>query len=523
MGPKLRIVAINDVYKLDNLPRLATLVKHHRGEDPVAMCIVTLAGDFVAPSVLSSLDCGRAMVECMNAVGVDYWVLGNHEDDIPTAELHHRIEELRGVGLGTNVTGFDARMPVSTVLSVQGPGTRAVRVGLVGTVMTDATIYRRRPFPGASLDAPNDAAVREAARLQRDEGCAVVVPLTHQTIADDIALALAQRTPPFPIVVGGHEHEVHMQQVEGTWIVKAGADAVHAVIADLVWPEQAPAPGGYDFPTVTVRVDDCAHYSEDEALRARVERAMARVQELESATLVSLAPGTVLSSIGTRLRQTSVGALLCGRIRAAFDADACLINGGGVRGSREYHDQFTYGDLKAEVPFDNELVVVALPGAVLEAALVQSRQNAPSASGGFLQVDDGVVVSDDNHVCSVRGGAFDPKASYRVVLVRNLLLGLDHIEPLAQFGRDHSDAIPKAGDGRDIKVVLVDAFAHELWTHLGSFASIDTDHDGIVTEKEIAAALARLRNQAASSVTTGLVLHALDANHDGAVSPDESG
>jgi 2',3'-cyclic-nucleotide 2'-phosphodiesterase (5'-nucleotidase family) len=87
--PRLRIVCVNDVYTLENLPRLRTLVRHYAaalGRSPSAPAptdaadamLVTLAGDFVSPSVLSSLDMGRGMVECMRAVGVTHATLGNH-------------------------------------------------------------------------------------------------------------------------------------------------------------------------------------------------------------------------------------------------------------------------------------------------------------------------------------------------------------------------------------------------------------------------------------------------------------
>ena len=54
--PTVRIIAINDVYSLANLPRLRTLVEHHRTNQPADLFLVTLAGDFVGPSILSSLD-----------------------------------------------------------------------------------------------------------------------------------------------------------------------------------------------------------------------------------------------------------------------------------------------------------------------------------------------------------------------------------------------------------------------------------------------------------------------------------
>lgn len=522
-GPSLRIIAVNDVYTIENLPRLRGLVAHHATHDPADVQIVTLAGDFVSPSILSSIDHGRGMVDCMNAVGVGYVTFGNHEDDIPPEELRLRVREFQGVWLGTNVRGFTPVLPTHAVLEVRAKAGRSVRVGLLGVVMDDPAIYRRAPFGGVEITPPNACARAEARRLMREEGCAVVVPLTHQDAAQDRALAEAQRDPSFPVIVGGHEHTVLLEQVAGTWVIKAGADAVHAVIIDLVWPLEAPAPGVADLPSVTVRLEDVATYPEDPALSAHVAALLQCVQALEAATLVPLGPCEVLSSVGTRARQTSFGSLVCSRVRDALDADGCLFNGGGIRASREYRARFTYGDLKAEVPFENEVVVVEMPGSVVRDAVEASRARSPVESGGFLQVDDQMAVDGSGRrVTEVGGEALDLARCYRIAVVRNLFAGLDHIEPLVRFAREHPEKIPQAGTGREIKMILVDALCLALFRQLGSFDAMDADHDGVLTAADLSLAIARLLSEPPSSVTAGLVLGTLDVDRDGHISREEA-
>ena len=57
----LTLVAVNDVYDLEHLPKLRTLVDAVKAQRE-GRVITTLAGDFLSPSVLSSLDRGRGMV-----------------------------------------------------------------------------------------------------------------------------------------------------------------------------------------------------------------------------------------------------------------------------------------------------------------------------------------------------------------------------------------------------------------------------------------------------------------------------
>lgn len=54
--------SVNDVYELENLPFLDGVIAVHRKDNTITM----LPGDFVAPSLLSSLDNGKGMVDMLN-------------------------------------------------------------------------------------------------------------------------------------------------------------------------------------------------------------------------------------------------------------------------------------------------------------------------------------------------------------------------------------------------------------------------------------------------------------------------
>ena len=79
---KLRIFQVNDVYELDLFPNLKTLIDSNKGEaDHV---LVVMAGDFLGPSLLSSLDKGRGMVDTMMMCGF------THRSEEHTSELQSR-------------------------------------------------------------------------------------------------------------------------------------------------------------------------------------------------------------------------------------------------------------------------------------------------------------------------------------------------------------------------------------------------------------------------------------------------
>ena len=82
-------------------------------------------------------------------------------------------------------------------------------------------------------------------------------------------------------------------------------------------------------------------------------------------------------------------------------ADVCLYNSGGIRGNAEYGlGPLTYGDLVAEVPFENNGVTLEMSAAPNWARAVafseaeQIRKSREGGSwGGYLQWDEGVDVA----------------------------------------------------------------------------------------------------------------------------------
>ena len=205
------------------------------------------------------------------------------------------------------------------------------------------------------------------------------------------------------------------------------------------------------------------------------------------------------------------------------------MNGGGLRGKSRVHRSAsrTAIALRAEVPFfENEAVVAELPGSTCSPT-APSRlhaRKAPLESGGFLQVDDATIVDDEHgHALTyVAGAPLDRDRKYRVALVRNLFEGMDHLEPLVAFAKAHPSDIPHVGSGREVKLVLVDAFSRALLRKLGPFELIDTNHDGSLDPDEIAAAVARVTSEPASKLTVDLLMKACDRDQDARLSREEA-
>ena len=121
--PKFQIITVNDVYELDWIPYLATAKREAESDSRLDKVISVLPGDFVAPSLLSSLDSGRSMVDYLNCAKLDYASIGNHESDISLSDLHKRMSESNFTWINSNIVDFpmaEGVAPMPRVCSSRG-------------------------------------------------------------------------------------------------------------------------------------------------------------------------------------------------------------------------------------------------------------------------------------------------------------------------------------------------------------------------------------------------------------------
>lgn len=559
---RLRIIAVNDVYNLDNFPRLKTLVSRASEGLPPANVLTTLAGDFLGPSLLSSLDAGLGMIAVMNEVPVDIVCFGNHDgNDIPYGKLQHRIEEFKGKGwVNSNMPDFKPTLPTRYIHNITSDSGKqhARAVAFLGLCIGGGkfkSVYRDSAFGGAheTMVPVLEAGTTMYKTLQSElkDRLDVVIPITHQDMPEDRELA---NTGLFPVIVAGHDHEVMHEEVRGCPIVKAGQDAHHAAIIDLIWSSGMP-PGSR--PHVKVTIKDIADYEPHAALAKQVERICSPVRELESAMLYELTPDEALTSIDAKFHDVSMGRMLASAIRDCLDCDAAVINSGAVRGNKEYHDSISYGDLKKECPYPSAVVVARMPFSVLRDAVLFSRkpwlfnqQKAPNEDrkegNSALQGDDGIHIDGSHRMTSIcHETPADPEDLQRLYSVACDTYFLKKNDVFKMYCQEFPDRIPPADAGRPLLPILVEFFTGELWRKLvmagagterqtailgeGSdsilhhfFEEVDVDHDGKITHAELKAQVEkRLGKRLSSKVILDQMIQLVDSDFDGKVDEKE--
>ena len=107
---------INDVYTtvpvdgLGGLARVATLKQNLAEEGRTPFLVI--AGDFLSPSVASSVFKGEQMIAALNAAGLDLATLGNHEFDFGDDLLIQRMHEATFQWVISNVVDTSTGQPI---------------------------------------------------------------------------------------------------------------------------------------------------------------------------------------------------------------------------------------------------------------------------------------------------------------------------------------------------------------------------------------------------------------------------
>ena len=106
IGPYLRIASINDVYDITSYPYVETVIQALKQTADDAVVVATLSGDFLSPCLISSLDGGKAMLDILKVVDIDYLCFGNHEFDIQLEVLCERFKNYSGKCLNSNIANL---------------------------------------------------------------------------------------------------------------------------------------------------------------------------------------------------------------------------------------------------------------------------------------------------------------------------------------------------------------------------------------------------------------------------------
>jgi 2',3'-cyclic-nucleotide 2'-phosphodiesterase (5'-nucleotidase family) len=435
----ISIVQINDVYEIapldggemGRMSRVATLKKEYQTKNPNT--ILVIAGDFLSPSVYNSLKFegnrirGKQMVDAMNAAGVDIAVFGNHEFDIPEADVQSRINEsaFQWVSSNTfNKKGNDVipfvkngvPFPETYIRTFTDADGTTARIGFIGLTLP----FNKAPF--VSYTDVFTAAQKYYDQLK--DSCDAVVAITHQAMEDDIKLA--RQIPGLALIIGGHEHERHYAKIGNVYITKADANAKSAYIIKL----------NLDKKDHELKIKaDIIDVNEKVAIDAATDVVVQKWTNIANksyaslgfdATKVCLQSGDPLDGREAYIRtqQTNFTKLIVASIeKASPTSDAVIINSGSIRVDDILQMPVTQYDVIRSLPFGGSIMEMEMKGSLLIKILNAGKKNV--GSGGFLQYSAALTneVNAGVAIWYLKNNPIDAGKTYKIAMTDFLMTG----------------------------------------------------------------------------------------------------
>ncbi len=172
------------------------------------------------------------MVQAMNYMNCDIWVLGNHEFNFEKEFLVRNIKNFNGGVVTANI--YNTEDNSHFVLPYQLLNIEGVRVAVVGLVPPHIPMWEASSpshFKGLSFEDPLAAARKTVDSLKGQYD--VLVGAFHlgrnpEYGSSGGTFSIAKAIPEFDIIFGGHEHARYVTEVEGkngdkTWVLEPGA------------------------------------------------------------------------------------------------------------------------------------------------------------------------------------------------------------------------------------------------------------------------------------------------------------
>jgi len=449
--------------------------------------------------------------------------------DVPIESLQRRISQHSNfTWVNSNMQDLNAMIGVDTpeydVVTIINTDGQTKRIALLGLLTDDPGLYRPGTFGDSRIEPVVETTKRVLAKLK--DQVDFIVPITHQSMGHDRNFAEEFGGDRFPIVLGGHDHNVFDEVVNGTRIVKTGFDAQNTNIIDIRWSRAHEKQ-----PEVSVEMIPTNTFPANAELQSRVEGHYQIIEELDRAKLFCIhqwAAGEEFSTKNNRLGPSNGSTALVTMLRMGLQAQCCILNAGSIRGNETYPPQtfFTWSDLKAEIPFTTSLITLWMPGSVLEATIRQSRQysrqDPPVAHGCYLHTCNNIEYNDETEtIDKILGAPMNPDELYLTGMDIQFLKGIDNHEPLLEWAAANQ---PKwdIEAGKPAKLVLVELFSALLWLHLGSFEDMDLDGDGILRRDEVKASVSKhFGDTGIADLVVDNVFAIADIDGNGTISPLE--
>lgn len=459
-APVITIIHTNDTHSQFDAARVkgsnrleggvvqrAAILELFRQQDPDLLYFD--AGDMVQGSPYFNIFKGELEVLCMNQQRLVASTFGNHEFDNGLDGIAKMLDLADFPIISANYhcegTVLETRILPHLILVNHG-----VKVGVTGVTCDPEGLITTRNWQGIRYEDPITAANREA-RLLREEGCDLVVVLSHAgfMFSPDpsrdrfLDTDIAKASTDIDLIIGAHTHinierGIKVDNAAGhpVLITQTGGKANPMGYLQVFMKQGSPYagcqysvdsivckkihPDDYNLTGLGKDLEDLvAPYSESLADQMNITLAHAPL---------TLEKANVQSTLGNF---TTDALIQIGEQYTGKPIDVSIMNVGGLRSDLAAGD-VTIGTLFRIFPFENAVVVLELKGDLLQKLI---NSNAGRKLDGWSGTQITLAMDGDRCYASdilVGGKPIDPERNYRICTIDYLAEGNGGMSALTQ-------------------------------------------------------------------------------------------
>jgi len=398
---EVTIIHFNDVYQVagvlehgvrkGGMSRAAYVIEQARKRNPDRTFVV-FAGDLLSPSVLSDLFEGEQMVDILNYLNLTAASLGNHEFDFGVDTLAKRVKQSKFPWLNINLMDENSNLLPGTkervILDVpyaerwsDGKAKKSTRVCLFGSAYdVRETMFKDKER--VSYKSAAEAGAKEAKSLRQDHDCNVVLALTHQFSVEDCKFSAAVGED-VDLILGGHDHSTELKTVCGhAPYVKADSDLKTQWVMTLMLTDEGKVESVEGKLLALTDADPFSPGLHDKVVEWEMKGKKEMGKKLGCTTVA-------MDSVAAHVRQYEVNAadFFTDAVRTMHKTDVALINGGTIRGNKEFPvGPLTKQTLTELHPFGNAVAKIYATGAELRKYIDDMLACYDTICGNFVQV-----------------------------------------------------------------------------------------------------------------------------------------
>ena len=361
--------------KRGGLAHLKTMVERIKSENPAGTILVD-GGDYFHGSAVASMTEGEALIPIFNNLGYDLMLPGNWEVVYKKKQMLYDMGRTTAAKICANMwhhtddaDNGELIFPPYWVKYVAG-----VKIGFIG--YTDHLIPKRQSpaySKGIRFTHANHNLAKYVSKLREEEGCAVVMVVTHMGLAQQVALSNDPACEGVDLIMGADTHERIRKPIPGkyTSVIECGAFGSFLGKIDLTLDEGKLKKMDYALLDV-----DPQSYPADQEMQELIDKANAPFKR-ELSTVIGYTSAPLVRYF---VLETPMDNLITDAVHEKFRPDITVSNGfrfcQPLAASSSSKAAITKEFLWNMLPVDSEVKQGTVTGAQIEAWLERELENA---------------------------------------------------------------------------------------------------------------------------------------------------